>query len=326
MSYLRPAPHGPRDSADSIAELPSGESIYEIVDERFRSCIDLVARLERLHTGLRWAEGPVYFADQQSLVFSDIPNEQILRYDESSGHVSLLRAASGHANGNTRDRQGRLITCEQGTGRLTRTEPDGSITMLADGVDGRRFNAPNDVVVRSDGTIWFTDPSYGRETSFVGVPRPRELDIDGVYRLDLETGALTVVAADFWKPNGLAFSPDESRLYVVDSGYLPDPAGPRHIRVFDVDDDGALSGGEVLAEVSPGIPDGLRVDDEGRLWVGAGDGVHCLAPDGTLLGKIRLPEAAANVAFGGPLRNRLYITATTSLYALFTNVCGVLRP
>ena len=181
-------------------------------------------------------------------------------------------------------------------------------------------------MVKSDGSVWFSDPSYGRETSFVGVPRPRELDVDGVYRLDPGDGRLTLVADDFSKPNGLAFSPDETTLYVVDSGFLPDPEGPRHIRRFDVNDDGTLGGGEVLAEITPGIPDGIRVDDAGRIWVGAGDGVQCLDPDGSLIGKIRVPEAVANLTFGGPKRNRLYITATTSLYAVFTNVAGNQRP
>lgn len=326
MPYSLPVPRGPRAPGESMTHLPTGEPIYEILDPRFGECIDLVAQLERLHTGCRWAEGPVYFADHHALIFSDIPNERMLRFDESSGRVSLFRAGSGNANGNTRDLQGRLVTCEQGAGRVTRTEPDGSITVLADVFEGRRFNSPNDVVVRSDGTIWFTDPSYGRETSFVGVPREREVETDGVYRLDPQTGRLTLVADDFWKPNGLAFSPDESTLYIVDSGFLPDAAGPRHIRSFDVLDDGTLSGGEVLAEITPGIPDGIRVDEDGRIWVGAGDGVQCLHPDGTLLGRIRVPEAAANLAFGGPERNRLYITATTSLYAVFTNVRGIQRP
>lgn len=326
MSYSLPVPAGPSAAHDTMTHLPSGESIYEILDSRFGQCIDLVAQLERLHTGFRWAEGPAYFAEHHALIFSDIPNERMLRYDETSGNISLFRASSGYANGNTRDRQGRLITCEQGEGRVTRTEPDGTVTVLVDSSAGRRLNAPNDVVVKSDGTIWFTDPSYGRETSFVGVPRPRELEADGVYRLDPADGSLTVVADDFWKPNGLAFSPDESLLYVVDSGFLPNPAGPRHIRVFHVHDDGTLEGGEVLAEVTPGIPDGLRVDDGGRIWVGAGDGVQCIDPDGTLIGKIRVPEAAANLTFGGPKRNRLYITATTSLYAVFTNVTGIQRP
>jgi gluconolactonase len=326
MDYSIPVPKGPDARDGTMTHLPTGESIYEVVDPRFAACIDLVAQLERLHTGCRWAEGPVYFADQHSLLFSDIPNERILRYDESSGSVSLFRGASGHANGNTRDRQGRLITCEQGAGRVTRTEYDGSVTVLADSYEGRRFNSPNDVVVKTDGTIWFTDPSYGRETSFVGVPREREIDSDSVYRLDPANGRLTMVASDFAKPNGLAFSPDESKLYVADSGFLPDPEGPRHLRVFDVHEDGRLSGGDILREIAPGIPDGLRVDDGGRIWVGAGDGVHCLDPDGSLIGKIRVPEAAANVAFGGPKRNRLYITATTSLYAVFTNVTGIQRP
>ncbi|WP_438354334.1 SMP-30/gluconolactonase/LRE family protein [Microbacterium sp. CJ88] len=326
MTYASPVPAGPRDPRDTMTHLPTGEPVYDVLDDRFMACIDLVAQLERLATGYRWAEGPVYFADQHALLFSDIPNGRILRYDEHSGAVSVFREGSGNANGNTRDLQGRLVTCEQGVGRVTRTEPDGSVTVLADGFEGHRFNSPNDVVVRSDGSVWFTDPSYGRETSFVGIPRPREIEGDHVYRLDPATGALTVVADDFWKPNGLAFSPDESLLYVVDSGYLPDPAGPRHIRRFSVREDGTLRGGEVFAEITPGIPDGIRVDEDGRVWVGAGDGVQCLAPDGDLIGRIRVPEAAANLAFGGPRRDRLYITATTSLYAVFTNVRGVQRP
>jgi len=325
MSYSMPVPKGTDVASDTMTHLPTGEPIYEILDPRFGECIDLVAQLERLHTGLRWAEGPVYFADHHALIFSDIPNERILRYEEGTGEVSVFRGSSGNANGNTRDREGRLVTCEQGSGRVTRTEYDGTVTVLADSYEGRRLNAPNDAVVKSDGSIWFSDPSYGRETSFVGMPRPREQDVDGVYRLD-PSGQLTLVASDFWKPNGLAFSPDESKLYIVDSGYLPDPRGPRHVRVFDVEDDGSLSGGEVLVEITAGIPDGLRIDDGGRLWIGTGDGVQCVHPDGTLLGKIRVPEAAANLAFGGPKRNRLYITATTSLYGIFVNVSGVQRP
>lgn len=325
MSYSLPAPHGPRNPRETFSHLPDGTPIYDIIDARFGECIDLVAQLERLGSGYRWAEGPVYFADQHALLFSDIPNERIMRFDEVSGRITLFRGRTGNANGNTRDLHGRLLTCEQGAGRVTRTEPDGTVTVLADRYRGGRLNAPNDIVVRSDGTIWFTDPSYGRETSFVGVPREREVDGDNVYRLDPD-GTLTVVVDDFWKPNGLAFSPDESTLYIVDSGYLPDPAGPRHIRSFEVRDDGSLGGGEVLAEITPGIPDGIRVDDAGRIWVGAGDGVQCIHPDGTLLGRIRVPEAAANLTFGGPRRDRLYITATTSLYAVFTNVRGIQRP
>lgn len=317
---------GPAAWADSVSELEDGTPVFEIADPRFLECIDLVARLERLYFGCRWAEGPVYFADQRSLVFSDIPNRRMLRYDEESGAVSVFRTDSGNANGNTRDLQGRLITCEQGARRVTRTEPDGSITVLADSFEGRRLNSPNDVVVKSDGSIWFTDPNYGISTDFVGTKAEQEQVGNNVFRLDPVTGELSAVVSDFWKPNGLAFSPDEGLLYIVDSGFLPDPEGPRHLRAFEVDAEGVLSGGEVLTEVSPGIPDGFRVDTEGRLWVGAGDGVHCYASDGTLLGKIRVGEAVANLAFGGPKRNRLYLTATTSLYAVSVEARGVQRP
>lgn len=317
---------GPASWADSVSMLEDGTPVFEVVDPRFLECIDLVARLERLHFGCRWAEGPVYFADQRSLVFSDIPNDRMLRYDEGSGGVSVFRSGSNKANGNTRDRQGRLVTCEQGARRVTRTEPDGSITVLADSFGGRRLNSPNDVVVRSDGSIWFTDPNYGISTDFVGNRSEQEQAANNVFRLDPETGELRAVVSDFWKPNGLAFSPDESLLYIVDSGFLPDPEGPRHLRVFEVSADGGLSGGDVLTEVSPGIPDGFRVDTDGRLWVGAGDGVHCYAPDGALLGKIRVGEAVANLAFGGPKRNRLYLTATTSLYGVFVEARGVQHP
>jgi gluconolactonase len=302
------------------------DACYELLADEFGDCIDPVAWLERLHTGSRWAEGPVYFADLACLVWSDIPNQRMLRLDEHSGHVSVFRRDTGHANGNTRDREGRLITCEQGARRVIRTEPDGRVTVLADSFEGRRLNSPNDVVVRSDGTLWFTDPSYGIISDYVGNKAPRELDACNVFRLDPARGELRVVAGDFSMPNGLAFSPDERTLYVADSGYLTDAAAPRHIRAFTVGDGGALSGGDVLAEIEPGIPDGLRVDTAGRLWIGAGDGVHCVTPDGELIGKLRVPEAVANLAFGGPKRNRLYITATSSLYAIYTNVTGAQTP
>ncbi|MFA5607803.1 MAG: SMP-30/gluconolactonase/LRE family protein [Leucobacter sp.] len=322
----RAAVAGPAAWEDSFSTLPDGEPVFEVIDPRFMDCIDLVARLERLYFGCRWAEGPAYFADQRSLIFSDIPNRRLLRYDESSGAVSELRTNTGNANGNTRDLQGRLITCEQGARRVIRTEPDGSITVLADSFEGRPLNSPNDAVVHSDGSIWFTDPSYGIATDFVGNRAAQEQPANHVFRLDAETGELRVVASDFWKPNGLAFSPDESLLYIVDSGFLPDPDGPRHVRAFHVTPDGSLQGGDVVTEVSPGIPDGLRIDTEGRLWVGAGDGVHCYLPDGTLIGKIRVGEAVANLTFGGPDRNRLYLTATTSLYGIFVEARGVQRP
>ena len=319
-------PAGPATRDDSLWTRPNTESIYETFDERFEECIDPVARLERLYSGCRWAEGPVYLADWRSLILSDIPNRRMLRYDEASGQVSLFRAATGNANGNTRDRQGRLVTCEQGARRVVRTEPDGSLKVIADSYRGRRLNAPNDVVVRSDGTIWFTDPTYGIMSDFVGVKQPAEIGSNNVYRVDPETGTIDVVADDFVMPNGIAFSPDETLLYVADSGYLPDQSAPRHIRVFDVDTAGNVSNSHVLADFQPGIADGFRVDTDGRLWVGVWDGVHVVTPEGQLIGKIHMPEPAANLAFGGPRRNRLYITATTSLYAIFTNVTGAQRP
>lgn len=319
-------PAGPASQDDSLWTRPNGESIYETVDDRFGDCIDPVAQLERLYTGCRWAEGPVYLADSRSLIFSDVPNRRMLRYDEASGKVSLFRTATGNANGNTRDRQGRLLTCEQSARRVIRTEPDGSLTVIADSYHGKRLNAPNDLVVRSDGTIWFTDPSYGIMSDFVGVKEQREIATNNVYRVDPVTGDIVVVADDFVMPNGIAFSPDETLLYIVDSGYLPDQTAPRHIRAFDVDTAGQASNSRVLAEFQPGIADGFRVDTDGRLWVGVWDGVHVVSPEGDLIGKIHVPEAAANLTFGGPRRNRLYITATTSLYAIFTNVTGAQRP
>lgn len=302
------------------------EPTYEVITPAFRECIDPVARLERLHTGCRWTEGPVYFADLKTLVWSDIPNRQMLSLAELSGHVSLYRAATGHANGNTRDLQGRLITCEHSTRRVIRTEHDGSVTVLAERFEGKRLNSPNDVVVKSDGSIWFTDPNYGIASDFVGVRAEQEMSGCHVYRIDPCDGSTRIVADDFVMPNGLAFSPDESRLYIADSGFLRDESSPRHIRVFDVRDDGSLAGGDIFTTISPGIPDGFRIDTGGRLWAGAGDGVQCITPQGELIGKILVPESSANLAFGGPQRNRLYITATSSLYAIDTRVTGAQRP
>ncbi|MCE3551404.1 SMP-30/gluconolactonase/LRE family protein [Pseudonocardia sp. RS11V-5] len=301
------------------------EPTYEILDPAFGACVDPVSWLERLSGGHRWTEGPAYYADLRCLVFSDIPNQKLLRYDEESGAVSVLRASTGHANGNTRDRRGRLVTCEQGARRVVRTEPDGSTTVLADSYRGRRLNSPNDVVVKSDGTIWFTDPSYGIMSDYVGNRAEQEQDTNNVYRIDPD-GTITAVADDVVMPNGLAFSPDESLLYVADSAFLTDASAPRHLRRFAVDADNGLADRGVLAEVEPGIPDGFRADTDGRLWVGAGDGVQCFTPDGELIGKIRVPEATANLAFGGPKRNRLYITATSSLYAIYLNVTGAQSP
>jgi gluconolactonase len=295
---------------------------YEILDERFRRLIRVSARVEKLYGDCRWAEGPAYFPAQRCLIWSDIPNNRMLKYEEETGAVSLFRRPSSYANGNTVDRIGRLVTCEHGPRRVTRTEHDGSLTVIADRIDGRRFNSPNDVVVKSDGSIWFTDPTYGIDSNYEGYQAESELDGSHVYRADPDSGAVKRVASDFVKPNGLAFSPDESLLYIADSGATHLKDGPRHIRQFKVGADGSLSGGELFASVAAGLFDGFRVDESGRLWTSALDGVHCYEPDGRLIGKIRIPEPVANVVFGGEKRNRLFICATSSLYAVMVGVNG----
>lgn len=296
--------------------------VFEIVDPRFRDLILPIAWLERLHTGMRWCEGPVYFADQRCLIWSDIPNNRLMRWCEDTQAVGVFRADSNFANGNTRDRQGRLVTCEHRTRRVTRTEPDGTLTVLADRYRGRRLNSPNDVVVKSDGTIWFTDPTYGIASDYEGGRAEPEQDGRYVFRLDPRDGTLAVVADDFDQPNGLAFAPDESVLYIADSGGIGREAGNRHIRAFTVRADNTLADGRVVTEVTPHAPDGFRVDEAGRLWSSAGDGVHCYTPEGELLGKIRVPERVGNLAFGGAAGNRLFICGHTSLYALFVNTRG----
>ncbi|SPL93770.1 Gluconolactonase [[Actinomadura] parvosata subsp. kistnae] len=291
---------------------------FEVLDERF-GAIGGDDKVEILHTGTRWAEGPVYFPAGRFLVWSDIPNERMLRWDEMTGAVGPFRQPSGYVNGNTLDREGRLISCEQGGRRVTRTEHDGSITVIADRWQGKRLNSPNDVVVRSDGSIWFTDPPYGILSNYEGVAAEQEIDGCHVYRADPVTGEVRIVADDFVRPNGLAFSLDERRLYVADTK-------ARQLRVFEVGDDGTLGGGKVFAEGGEQDNyDGLRLDDTGRVWIAAGKAVLCYDPDGTLIGRLRLPEATANLVFGGLKRNRLFITASSSLYSLMTNVTGA-RP
>ena len=259
-------------------------------------------------------------------MWSDIPNDRILRWDEPTGNVGVFRAPAGYTNGHTIDREGRLVSCSHGARRVERTEHDGSITPIADHYDGKRLNSPNDVVVSSDGAVWFTDPTYGIDSDYEGFAAESEIGASHVYRVDPQSGACAIAADDFVRPNGLAFSPDERRLYVSDTGMTHFPDGPRHIRAFDVGPDGALSGGEVFATCTEGIFDGFRFDVEGRLWTSAGDGVHCYDPDGTLLGKVLVPEGVANVVFGGPKRNRLFICATTSLYSVMLGVSGAARP
>lgn len=292
----------------------------DILDERFRKLVFGNVHLERLWTGARWTEGPVWFPAGKYLLFSDIPNDRVLRFDDTDGSVSTFLQPALNHNGHARDREGRLVSCEHRGRCVSRIEHDGARTVLADRFDGRRFNSPNDVVVKSDGSVWFTDPTYGIDSDYEGDAAASEIGASHVYRLDAASGAVTTVATDFIQPNGLAFSPDESQLYVSDTGASHQRGGPRHIRVFDVAADGAsLQNGRLFSTCAYGVHDGLRVDGKGHVWASAGDGVHCLAPDGTLIGRIRVPEVVSNLCFGGPKLNRLFICATTSLYAIHVN-------
>jgi gluconolactonase len=295
----------------------------KILDPSFAPYRIASAKVERLASGLRWSEGPVWFGDGRYLLWSDIPNDRILRWDEETGAVSVFRKPSHNANGNTRDRQGRLLTCEHDTRRVTRTEYDGTITVLADRYEGKPLNSPNDIVCKSDGSIWFTDPPFGVLGFYEGHRAAPELPTN-VYRLDPATSRLTVVTGDVNRPNGLAFSPDESRLYIIEAG----PA-PRLIHAYDVVGGARLGAKRTLIDAGPGTPDGMRVDVDGNLWVGWGmgeeglDGVAVFSRDGQPIGRIDLPERCANVCFGGAQRNRLFMAASTSLYSLFVNTQGV---
>jgi gluconolactonase len=300
-------------------------SPFEIHDERFRQLIVGSAELEELYSGCRWAEGPVWFSDVNCLLWSDIPNQRILRWVPDGG-VSVFRQPSNFTNGNTRDRQGRLISCEHGGRRVVRTEVDGTLTVLADSHDGKRLNSPNDVVVRSDGSIWFTDPTYGILSDYEGYKAEPEQATRNVYRLDPATGKTEIVVDDFGQPNGLAFSSDETKLYVADSSSSHDITRPRHIRVFDVVDGKTLANGREFCTLDSGLPDGFRLDTAGNVWTSAGDGVHCFSSEGELLGKIKVPQTVANLTFGGPRRNRLFITATKSLYSIYVAATGAQVP
>lgn len=294
----------------------------EILDPSFERYRIFNAAVERLHTGCRWSEGPVWFGDARHLLWSDIPNDRILKWDEQSGTVSVYRSPSGYANGHARDRQGRLVTCEHGGRRVTRTEIDGRITVLADRFEGRRLNSPNDVVVKSDGSIWFSDPIFGIASDYEGGRAEPELP-QNVYRIDGVSGALSVVAENLRGPNGLAFSPDESILYLVESRATPN----RLILAFDVEGE-ALTNRRIVIDAGPGTPDGFRLDIDGNLWCGWGmgredlDGVMVFNPAGTAIGRIRLPERCANLCFGGAKGNRLFMAASQSLYALYVNTKG----
>ena len=297
---------------------------FEVLDAEFGRCLAGPERVQRLWTGARWSEGPAWFAAHRTLVWSDIPNNRMLRYDELNDTVGTFRADSNNANGNTVDREGRLVSCEHLTRRVTRTEHDGRITVLADRWQGRRLNSPNDVVVKSDGSIWFTDPSYGILSDYEGEPAESEIGACHVYRIDPQTAAVERVADDFVKPNGLAFSPDESILYIADTGASHAVDGPRHIRQFRLEGDGRrLGASRVFATCTNGLFDGFRVDRSGRVWSSAADGVHAFSTDGRLIGKILVPERVANVCFGGPKRNRLFICATSSLYAVYLKTNGL---
>lgn len=294
------------------------------LDPRFHALTLPLAALERLAGGSRWAEGPVWFGDWNCLLWSDVPNNRMMRWDAATGQSQVFRSPSNHANGNTRDRQGRLISCEHLSRRVTRTEPDGRITVLADSYQGKPLNSPNDVVVKSDGSVWFTDPPFGIVGYYQGEQAEQQLPA-AVYRIDPIDGHVALVTDAVNGPNGLAFSPDESQLYIVESR-----AQPRNLLAFDLNADGTgLLAQRVLFDAGEGTPDGFRVDVHGNLWCGWGmgtaqlDGVRVFSPQGELLGRIALPERCANLCFGGLHRNRLFMASCTSIYSLFVNTQGI---
>ncbi|MEI9425606.1 SMP-30/gluconolactonase/LRE family protein [Mesorhizobium sp. Cs1299R1N1] len=295
-------------------------SDYEFLDERFGKLIIGHAKLERLWTGSRWAEGPVYVPSAKHLLWSDIPNDRLLRYDETDGSVSVFETPCNNQNGHTLDREGRVVGCEHGGRRVSRLEHDGRWQVVVESMDGKRFNSPNDVVVKSDGTIWFTDPVYGIDSHYEGKIADPEIGGCHVYRFDDAAGELTTVITDRVQPNGLAFSPDEKLLYVSDTGASHVPGLPRAIHAYELADNGcSVRASNVFAECEAGMFDGFRVDCNGNIWASSADSVRVYAPDGTLIGRVLVPELVSNVCFGGPKRNRLYITAQTSLYAIYVN-------
>lgn len=298
---------------------------FEIKDGRFAHYILGNASLEQLASGFRWTEGPVWFGDANYLLFQDLPSNRTMRWSEESG-TTVFRCPSDYANGQTRDRQGRLIACSHRGRCLYRTEYDGRVTTLVTHHKGKRLNSPNDVVVKSDGSIWFSDPLYGISNDYEGGRQASEQG-PGLYRFDPERKEITLMAGDFEGPNGLAFSPDERRLYVSETGDQTEDNPRQYIRAFDVSPDGTqLSGGDIFYKIEPGYCDGLRLDEDGNLWSSAADGVHCIDPQGKLLGKVLIPNVVSNVTFGGLYKNRLFITASQHLYAIFLNRRGIQWP
>ncbi len=299
----------------------SDTPFYESHDPVFDTYVMFNAPVKKLATGFDWVEGPVWFGDADCLLFSDIPNNRIMRWNAETG-ISTFRQPSNFSNGHTRDRQGRLVSCEHGTRRVTRTEFDGTITVIADRHDGKRLNSPNDVVVKSDGTIWFSDPHYGIGTNYEGFRAKQEQPCH-VYRVDPDTGVIRAVITSMQCPNGLAFSADEKTLYVADTGTMFSADATQHMRSFAVADDGACSDNGVFHTVDAGVSDGFRLDTDGNIWSSAADGVHCIAPDGRLLGKVFVPEIVSNVCFGGRGGSQLFITGTTSIYRITLNRDGL---
>lgn len=297
-------------------------SFFESFDQKFDTSILGNAPVKQLATGFDWVEGPVWFGDANCLLFSDIPNNRIMRWSPETG-ISIYREPSSFSNGHTRDRQGRLISCEHGSRQVTRTEHDGSLTVIADQFDGKRLNSPNDVVVKSDGTIWFSDPHYGIMTNYEGYKSEQELSCN-VYRVDPKNGNIQAVITDMNCPNGLAFSADEKQLYVADTGRIFSD-DEQLIKVYEVDGS-ACENGRDFFKIEPGCADGIRFDSDGNLWSSAADGVHCISPDGVLLGKILVPETVSNICFGGRSKHQLFITATTSIYTIHLNRQGIQQP
>jgi gluconolactonase len=291
-------------------------------DSRFEGLLLPDSRLRRLWTGAIWSEGPVYFEEDESVIWSDIPNNRLLRWSQSEGG-RVWRAPANFENGHYRDQEGRLVSCEHGRRCISRTERDGSVTILVDHYNGMRLNSPNDLVVKSDGTIWFTDPPYGILSDREGYKAPSELGDNYVFRFDPADNSLEVVTDRIEEPNGLAFSPDESLLYVADTSWAFNPCGNHHIMVFEVRNERTLGSGSLFAEIEPGLADGFRVDASGNVFTSSGDSVQVYAPDGARLGKILVPEIVGNVTFGGRTKQTLFIAASSSLYAIDLNTRGL---